>query len=179
MVIWITGLSGAGKTTVCETIMSMAKESIPEMVVLDGDVVRDIFDDQLGYTEPDRVRQIKRIQHLTKQLDAQGLVVLVAALYSHPNLLKWNRENFDAYFEVYLDVPLDVVESRDPKGLYAKARSGQMKHVVGLDIPWLAPLNPNLRIDMSDEYSPREVSQRIIENIPALAARLVSAAHSA
>ena len=179
MVIWITGLSGAGKTTVCEMIMSMAKESIPEMVVLDGDVVRDIFDDQLGHTEPDRVRQIKRIQRLTKQLDAQGLVVLVAALYAHPNLLTWNRENFDAYFEVYLDAPLDVVETRDPKGLYAKARSGQMKHVVGLDIPWLAPSNPNLRIDMSDEYSPREVSQRIILNIPALSARLVSATQSA
>ncbi len=179
MVIWITGLSGAGKTTVCQTIMSMAKESVPELVMLDGDAVREIFDDQLGHSEPDRVRQIKRIQRLARELDAQGLVVLVAALYAHPKLLTWNRENFDEYFEVYLDVSLDVVESRDPKGLYAKARAGEMKHVVGLDIPWLAPSNPNLQIDMSEEVSPREVSNRIIENIPALSVRMVSAAYSA
>lgn len=174
MVIWITGLSGAGKTTVCKAILRIAKDTIPEMVLLDGDIVRDIFDDQLGFTESDRMRQIKRIQRLARELDAQGLVVLVAALYAHPDLLAWNRENFENYFEVYLDAPLELVQQRDPKGLYAKARAGTMDHVVGLDIPWHVPSDPRITVRMTGLETPQAVALQIIEAIPELSARLPS-----
>ncbi|MBC8451723.1 MAG: adenylyl-sulfate kinase [Rhodospirillaceae bacterium] len=179
MVIWITGLSGAGKTTVCENIVRMMKPSVPELVVLDGDVVREIFNDQLGHTEVDRIRQIKRIQRLAKELDTQGLVVLVAALYAHSDLLNWNRENFSNYAEIYLDAPIELVQSRDPKGLYEKVRVGEMKHVVGIDIPWNAPLNPTLTIKMTDAETPNSVSEKIISAIPHLSARLASAMQDA
>ena len=176
MVIWITGISGAGKSTICEAIIRMAKPYISEMVWLDGDVVREIFDDNLGHTEPDRVRQIKRIQRLAKELDSQGMVVLVAALYANPNLLKWNRVNFENYTEVYLDAPLDFVCKRDPKGLYAKLRIGEVKHVVGVDIPWHAPENPTLTIQMTDAESPDSISRRIVEAIPSMSTRLLGSA---
>ena len=91
MVIWITGISGAGKTTICETIVGMTKPSVPELVLLDGDVVRNVFGDELGFTEADRVRQIQRIQRFSKELETQDLIVLVAALYASSELLNWNR----------------------------------------------------------------------------------------
>lgn len=175
MVIWVTGLSGAGKTTVCENIVRMMKPFVPELVLLDGDVVRDIFNDQLGHKKPDRIRQIKRIQRLAKELDTQGLVVLVAALYADQELLDWNRENFQNYAEIYLDASLELVQNRDPKGLYEKVRVGEMKHVVGIDIPWNAPQNPTLAIKMTDVETPHSVSKKIISAIPCLSTRLASA----
>ena len=148
MIIWITGISGAGKTTLCEALRRLLKPRLPELVLLDGDVIRDIFGNDLGFAEPDRMRQIRRIQSIALELDRQGLVVLVAALYAHPSLLEWNRQNFTAYFEIYLEASLPLVQARDPKGLYAKVKRGEMKEVVGLDIPWHSPTSPDLRIDV-------------------------------
>jgi len=176
MVIWITGISGAGKSTVCEAIIQMAKPYVPEMVWLDGDVVREIFGDNLGHTEPDRMRQIQRIQRLAKELDAQGMVVLVAALYAHPDLLSWNRENFESYAEIYRDAPLELVRKRDPKGLYAKVQTGEVEHVVGIDIPWHAPENSTLTVQMTDSESPDSIARRIVEVTPVLSKRILAPA---
>ena len=151
MIIWVTGISGAGKTTVCEQLMTKLKPSFPETILLDGDVIRAIFGDGLGHKEPDRINQIKRIQRLATELERQGLIVLVAALYANEDLLSWNRENFQQYYEVYLDASLDLVKRRDPKGLYKKAIAGEMPDVVGIDVPWHAPVSPNLRIEMSPD----------------------------
>lgn len=172
MVIWITGISGAGKTTICETITRIAKPSVPELVVLDGDVIRNVFGDELGFTEADRIHQIKRIQRFSRELEAQGLIVLVAALYANSELLNWNRENFIDYAEIYLDAPLSLVKDRDPKGLYAKVQAGEMTNVVGIDIPWNAPTNATLKIDMADAESPEVISRRIVAAIPELSAKL-------
>lgn len=172
MVIWITGISGAGKSTVCETIIRMAKPHIAELVWLDGDVVREIFADQLGHSEAERVRQIKRIQRLAKELDSQGMMVLVAALYTHPDLLAWNRENFKGYAEIYLEASLDLVMQRDPKGLYSKVRAGEMSEVVGVDIPWNAPENPTLKIPMDSEISVEAAAGLVIDAVPELSSRI-------
>ena len=125
VVIWITGLSGAGKTSLCDALGRMLKPCLPQLVRIDGDAVRQLFGDALEHTEADRKVQIGRIQRLAKMLSEQGLVVLVAALYCHPDLLAWNRTNLTDYFEVYLDAPLDLVERRDNKGLYAGAAAGE------------------------------------------------------
>ena len=172
MIIWSTGLSGSGKSTLCDALTKLLKPSIPELVLLDGDVVREAFGGDLGYREQDRVIQIKRLQALAQALSKQNLVVLVAALYSHPDLLVWNRKNMSLYFEVYLDAPLELVQKRDPKGLYAKAAAGQMTDVVGLDIPWHEPVSPDLRIDMTVEADPDTHARTIIENCPDLKRRL-------
>lgn len=167
MVIWITGLSGAGKTTVCEAIYKELKPKMPTLVLLDGDIVRAIFGGGLGFSEAERVIQIKRIQALANELEKQAFVVLVAALYSHPDLLSWNRANFSSYFEVYLNTSLDTVKRRDSKGLYARADRGEEKDVVGVDIPWHAPQKPDLVLD-GDSAPPMDLARRIIFANPTL-----------
>lgn len=172
MIVWITGISGVGKTTLCEALFRLLKPHLPELVVLDGDIIREIFGQELSYCETDRVKQIKRIQAIARELDRQGLVVIVAALYAHPDLLRWNKENFSGYFEVYLDAPLALVKSRDPKGLYAKTERGDMPHVVGVDIPWHAPTDFDLRIDASHAPAPDELALEVLQAIPQLAGAL-------
>jgi adenylylsulfate kinase-like enzyme len=168
MVIWLTGLSGAGKTALSDALIAAVKPRLPTLVRLDGDVIRAIFGAGLGYSEPERVVQIKRIQALAKELDHQGFVVLVAALYAHPELLAWNRANFSDYFEVYLNTSLDEVRRRDSKGLYGRAKAGEQHNVVGIDIPWHAPKNADLVLDGAAD-APGGLAGRLIEAVPALA----------
>lgn len=178
MIVWITGISGAGKTTLCDELSSLLKPNIPELVVIDGDFVRETFGNSLGYKEQDRIEQIKRIQRLARELDRQGLVVLVAALYANSTLLSWNRENFADYFEIYLDAPLTLVQSRDAKGLYAKAARGEMPDVVGIDVPWHAPQQADLRIDATKAPAPGDLARDVAMRIPQFAAVLSSDAQS-
>lgn len=147
MVIWVTGLSGAGKTTLCEAIIKRAKPTLPTLLRLDGDVLRAIADDNLGYAVGDRVKQIRRMQALALEMEKQDFIVLVAALYASDKLLAWNRENFAQYFEIYVNTPMDELKRRDPKGLYTS--NGAKGEVVGVDIPWNAPRTPDLEIDGS------------------------------
>ena len=102
MVVWITGLSGSGKTTVAKYIIKKSIDTHPNMVMLDGDVVREIFNNDLGHEQKDRIVQIKRLQNLSLFLEKQNQIVIVSALYSSPQLLKWNRRNFKNYFEILL-----------------------------------------------------------------------------
>ena len=168
MIIWITGLSGSGKTTLSEAIYKQLKAKVPELFFLDGDVIRKVFQDELGYTEHERYKQIVRIQSIAKILDKQDLIVIVAALYSHPDLLAWNRDNFLQYYEIYIDAPIHIVKHRDPKGLYAKQARGEMSNVVGIDVPWHIPLKSDLILDASLGHSISEMAQSIIKSVPRL-----------
>ena len=167
MVIWLTGISGAGKTTICNAIWDILKPFMPELISIDGDIVRQLFAHKLGYTEPDRVQQVKRIQTLAKFLSDQDQTVLVAALYAHDDLLNWNRENFKNYFEVYIDAPLSLVQARDPKGLYANA--GPLPQIVGIDVPWHVPKTPDMIIKANNDDAPSDVAKEIIAKIPMFA----------
>lgn len=177
MVIWMTGLSGAGKSTVAEAIYGLLKPRMPELVLLDGDIIREVFGKSLDYTEQSRVIQIQRLQNMAKLLSDQGLAVIVTALYCHPELIAWNRSHIPEYFEVYMDTPLEVVQQRDVKGLYAKAKRGEMPHVVGLDIPWYPPPSPDLHLKHSSGTTPDGFARQIIESCPRLQ-RAVTATHS-
>lgn len=172
MIVWITGISGAGKKTLCDALRTLLKPQLPELVVVDGDIVREIFGNDLGHSEPERVRQIRRIQALARELDRQGLVVLVAAVYARADLLQWNREHFSAYFEIHLDAPLALVQERDAKGLYAKAARGEMPCVVGIDVPWHPPAGCDLRIDATRAARPAELAFEVARRVPRLAAAL-------
>lgn len=179
MVIWITGISGAGKTTLSNAIARKFKPLIPELVQIDGDEIRDLFGANLSYEESGRQEQIKRIQRLAHMLDRQGILVLVSALYGHPDLFAWNRENFSEYVEVYLEAPLELVQRRDPKSLYHKASIGEMPNVVGIDVPWHAPEDPQLRINASLEEDPDALAIRVAHHVPRLANCLDNARQAA
>ncbi len=172
MVIWITGLSGSGKTTLAVALHDLLKPNCKHTVLLDGDVIRAAFGVGLGYSEPERVVQIQRIQNFAKVLADQELVVIVAALYAHKDLLSWNRMNLPGYFEVYLDASMTLLESRDQKNLYSKAKSGETSDVVGFDIPWHTPDNPDMLINADSEMDPVEMARRLIDRIPTLSGYL-------
>jgi len=162
MVVWVTGLSGSGKSTLCAAIRPLLQRIRPNLVTLDGDAVRAAFGEDLGFHEADRVRQIKRIQGVSKLLADQGIAVLVAALYAHPDLLAWNRANLPGYFEVYLKTDVDFLLTRDGKKLYSRSRCGEIPDVVGVDIPWRAPQYADLVIDASSTPPVDALAEQIV-----------------
>ena len=131
MIIWLSGISGSGKTTIAEGIITRYKKFLPHLVNVDGDLVREFFSEQLSYDEISRIKQIRRIQKICKFLEKQHLILIVSALYSNPELMQWNRENFLNYYEIYLDASLELVKKRDPKNLYKKFQEGKEKNIVG------------------------------------------------
>ena len=144
MVVWLTGLSGAGKTTIAGAIARAVRPRLSSLVIIDGDVIRDLFGAGLSFDEEARKMQIGRIQRLAHFLAHQNIPVIVSALYSSPVLMDWNREHFPDYFEIYVDTPLETVVARDTKGLYSKAQTGELLNVVGVDIPWHIPVSPDM-----------------------------------
>ena len=166
MVLWITGISGAGKTTVADSIRDILKPSLPQTVRLDGDEIREIFGKSLGYRAEDRFIQIQRIQGLALVLSKQKIVTIVSALYSHPSLLEWNRENLEDYFEVHLDASLDLVKNRDTKGLYRHAEQMETPNIVGVDIPRYDPISPDLHINADSAPLVEELANKIIAAVP-------------
>jgi adenylylsulfate kinase len=171
MVLWITGISGAGKTTVADAIRDILKPSFPQLVRLDGDEIREVFGKSLGYSAEDRSIQIQRIQRLALVLSRQQIIVIVAALYSHPSLLEWNSKNLPNYFEVHLDASLDLVKNRDSKGLYGQAEQMEIPNIVGLDIPRYDPVSPDLHINADNVPPVAELANKIIEAVPWLDVR--------
>ncbi len=165
MIIWITGISGSGKTTIANEIIKTYKKYLPNIVNVDGDIVRQFFDQNLKYEEDDRIKQIKRIQKICKFLEQQDLILIVSALYSSKELMKWNRENFLDYYEIFLDANLSLVKKRDPKNLYKKYQEGKEKNIVGIDIPWNPPQNYDLKIIMDEKTKVKDVINLIASKL--------------
>ena len=120
MVIWIIGLSGAGKSTLAEEVVAIANKVNCNTILLDGDFVREMFGNDLGYSMADRERNALRICQLGKFLSEQGLNVVTAILSLFPESRQWNRNHLDNYFEVFIDSPLEDLINRDSKGIYSK-----------------------------------------------------------
>ena len=163
MILWIAGMSGSGKTTLAESFIKEIIKKISNVVLLDGDVIRQLYGHDLGYTEIDRVVQIKRMQSLAKFLDRQNILVVVAALYANDALLQDNRNMFDEYFEVYLNASLELLKSREFKGLYSAALAGKIKDVVGVDIPWSAPKKSDLIFDMNSGITTEKMTKILVK----------------
>jgi adenylylsulfate kinase-like enzyme len=148
MIVWLVGLSGAGKTTIGRELYSNWKANDPATVLVDGDEMREIFKASGGnaFTEAGRLRNAKRIVEICAWLDRQNINVVCCILCIFPEILAANRDRFSRYLEVFVDAPMEQLESRDGKGLYASARSGAMKNVVGVDIAFPRPLHPHMVI---------------------------------
>jgi adenylylsulfate kinase len=149
MIVWLVGLSGAGKTTIARELHRQWQTRDPATVLIDGDEIREIFkhdQNPAAYTLAGRRINGERIAAMSAWLDAQGINAVVSILCIFPDILAANRNRYGGYFEVFVDAPLAALEARDGKGLYAAARAGKMPDVVGIDIPFPAPEQPDLVI---------------------------------
>lgn len=157
--LWFTGLSGSGKSTVGTNLeRALLAEGHPTYV-LDGDNVRQGLNRDLGYSMHDRMENLRRIAHVAVMLADAGLLVVVpviSPLQRHRDEAREiHREAGLEFFEVHFDIPVEICERRDPKGLYAKARDGQIRDFTGIDSPYEPPLSPDVRIgpEMNPESS--------------------------
>jgi len=148
-VVWFTGLSGSGKSTIANIVESKLHTLGVRTYLLDGDNVRHGLNRDLGFTDADRVENIRRIAEVSGLMVDAGLVVLVSFISPFRAERRLARERVEAgeFIEVHVDTPLDVAEERDPKGLYAKARAGELTNFTGIDSPYEAPESPEIRVD--------------------------------
>tara|TARA_B100000686_G_C16258385_1_gene697969 strand:- start:215 stop:679 length:465 start_codon:yes stop_codon:yes gene_type:complete len=143
------------------------KPEISNLIFLDGDILRDVWGDSLGHTIEARNVNAHRISNLCLMLDKQGIHVIGAVLSIFPEWQSWNRQNFSQYFEVYLDAPMDLLRSRDSKGLYAGAEAGNIENVVGVDLPFPPPVSPDMTLGKDIlSQSPDLISDMIIKALP-------------
>jgi bifunctional enzyme CysN/CysC len=148
-VVWLTGLSGAGKSTIANLVEKKLHAMGRHTYLLDGDNVRYGLNKDLGFTAADRVENIRRIAEVAKLMVDAGLIVLTAFISPFRAERGMARDLMQAgeFIEVYVDAPLAIAEGRDPKGLYKKARRGEIKNFTGIDSPYEPPEAPECRID--------------------------------
>jgi bifunctional enzyme CysN/CysC len=148
-VLWLTGLSGAGKSTIANLVESELHRRGHHTYMLDGDNVRHGLNADLGFTQADRVENIRRVAEVSKLMVDAGLIVLVSFISPFRAERLMARTLFEAgeFYEVFVDTPLAVAEERDPKGLYKKARAGELKNFTGIDSPYEPPEEPEIRLD--------------------------------
>jgi len=163
-VIWFTGLSGSGKTTIAHVVEEKLLDAGVPVEILDGDVVRENLSKGLGFSEEDRNTNIRRIAFVAHLLQRNGTFVITAAISPYRAIRDEARAMIKDFVEVYADAPLEVCEERDVKGLYAKARAGEIKGFTGIDDPYEAPENAEVVIKTA-EVSIEEGAQQVIDKL--------------
>ncbi|PWB59901.1 MAG: adenylyl-sulfate kinase [Nitrosomonadales bacterium] len=164
--LWFTGLSGSGKSTIANLVEKRLHAMGCHTYLLDGDNVRHGLNKDLGFTEADRVENIRRVAEVGKLMVDAGLIVLVAFISPFRSERRLARELLEEgeFFEIFVDVPLSIAEERDPKGLYRKARSGQLKNFTGIDSPYEAPQTPEIHLDTTS-ISPDQAAELVVAAI--------------
>ncbi len=149
--LWFTGLSGSGKSTIANALDVALHKRGYHTFLLDGDNVRHGLCSDLGFSDDDREENIRRVGEVCKLFADAGLIVMSAFISPFTSDRRMVRKLFPAgeFIEVFMDTPLETCEERDPKGLYRKARSGEIKHFTGIDSPYEIPSHPELRLDTS------------------------------
>lgn len=162
--IWFTGLSGAGKSTIADALERRLFAQGCHTYLLDGDNVRHGLNRDLGFTDEDRVENIRRVAEVAKLMVDAGLIVSVSFISPFAADRNMARGLFEPseFVEVFVDAPLATCEQRDAKGLYAKARRGDLKNFTGIDSPYEPPLNPEVRLDTS-LYSPDQCVEHLVK----------------
>lgn len=145
LTVWFTGLSGAGKTTICNAVHAELVRRGYRTEMLDADVIRKHLWPDLGFTKADREENIRRIGFLAHLFTRNGIIALVAAISPYRAARNAVRSAIGGFLEVYVDAPIEVCEQRDPKGLYKRARAGDLQGFTGVDDPYEAPLAADVR----------------------------------
>jgi bifunctional enzyme CysN/CysC len=165
-VLWFTGLSGAGKSTIANLVEKRLHRMNRHTFLLDGDNVRHGLNKDLGFTDADRVENIRRIGEVAKLMTDAGLIVITAFISPFRAERQLVRDMMAAgeFIEIHIDTPLQLAEQRDVKGLYKKARAGKLANFTGVDSPYEPPLSPELRIDTT-AMSPAEAANLIVDRL--------------
>ena len=168
--VWLTGLSGAGKTTVAQSIVNELKASDVNIELLDGDEVRTNLSKGLGFSKEDRDTNIRRIGYVSRLLSRNGVGVIASAISPYREVRDEVRQSITSdgseFIEVYVQCPIEVLVERDVKGLYKKALAGEIKEFTGVSDPYEEPLNPEV-IVKTDSESIEESANRIIAALEA------------
>jgi bifunctional enzyme CysN/CysC len=165
-ILWFTGLSGSGKSTIANEVEKTLNLLNRHTFLLDGDNIRHGLNKDLGFTETDRIENIRRVGEVAKLMADAGLIVLTAFI----SPFRAERDMVRAmmpegeFIEIFVDTPLEVAEARDVKGLYKKARAGQLKNFTGIDSPYEPPENPDIRVN-TVEMSPAEAAEHIVRQL--------------
>ncbi|MEL6938746.1 MAG: adenylyl-sulfate kinase [Cyanobacteria bacterium J06598_1] len=157
--VWFTGLSGAGKTTINDALIEKLEERDVKFEVLDGDIVRTNLTKGLTFSKEDRDTNVRRIGFVSDLLTRNGVIVLVAAISPYRAIREEVRDRIGDFMEVYVSAPVEVCEERDVKGLYAKARSGEIKQFTGISDPYEPPTNPEVTCETHKETLEESVNK--------------------
>ncbi len=163
-VIWLTGLSGAGKTTLGTEVAKRLKQSGHRVEHLDGDALRKIFP-QAGFSRKEREFHVERVGHLASCLERQGTFVIASLISPYQNSRQFVRGICENFYEVHIDTPLEICEKRDSKGLYKRARLGDLENFTGIDDPYEMPSNPELVLRLEQSQDFRFAADKIIKDI--------------
>ena len=166
VVLWMTGLSGSGKSTIANAVEKKLARMNRHTFLLDGDNVRHGLNKDLGFTDADRIENIRRVGEVARLMTDAGLIVITAFISPFRSEREMVRSMMEPceFVEVFIDTPIDVAEERDVKGLYAKARSGQLKNFTGIDSPYEAPLAPDIYIDTT-KVTIHEAAETIVAKL--------------
>lgn len=159
MTLWFTGLSGAGKSTISQAVEKELVAQGYRVEVLDGDVVRENLTKGLGFSKADRDENIRRIGFVAQLLTRNGVIVIVSAISPYRNIRDEVRNRIGDFVEVFVNAPLAVCEQRDVKGLYKRARAGEIKSFTGIDDPYEPPMNPEIECRTDLETLSESVSK--------------------
>jgi len=162
-VLWFTGLSGAGKTTIARALLPKLQERGMKVERLDGDVVRESLTRDLGFSKEDRDKNIERVTFVAKLLSRNNVAVLASFISPYAKTRDYVKEETTNFIEVYVSAPLEVCEERDVKGMYAKARTGEIKNFTGISDPYEAPVNPDIEVPTHEQTLEESVDFLVAE----------------
>jgi len=165
-VIWITGLSAAGKTTLAKAVTAQLRVGGESAIMLDGDDLRDAFGlTQKAHTREARLDLAFQYCRLARMIARQGVTVVVGTVALFKEVHEWNRRHLPGYFEVYLQVPLAELRRRDPKGLYHRFDAGEIANVAGLDLPVDEPVSPHVKITYQDGLTVEKELELVLQKL--------------
>lgn len=159
---WITGLSGAGKTTIGNRLYYELRKRQTDVVLLDGDILKKIVGDSVGYSEEDRRKRAMKYALLCKTLTDQGITVICCTIAMYNEVRDWNRKNNKGYVEIFLNVSESTLRQRDQKGMYSQYQKGELKNLAGVDVKVEFPQNPDLVLNNDGNLTIRECVNQIL-----------------